>query len=223
MTVASPAAAVLAAVRDALWPALLTPQIAAHDAESGQTTGTGQAAALVQLYNWGERTTALELMLQHQPARWLPRNFATWNDFLADVTERGLTAAHAPADLRQWSYGRQHTVEIAHPVFGQHPWLAQLLGVAGSTGRQPAPGDFTTIKAIGAHFGPSERMIADLGQDLASPGAVRGNITAGESGNGRSPWYLDQFGAWLRGTTFALPAGGAGATHTLRLLPGGAS
>ena len=221
VTVGSPGAAVLATVRDALPGALLGPQIAAHDGAAGGATLDARATAkVVALYNWGERTTALELLLQHQPARWLPAGYRSWNDFLADVTERALVAAHAPADLRQWRYGRLHTVEIAHPVFGPHPLLARLLGVRGSTGVQAAPGDFTTVKAIGAHFGPSERFTADL----SSADAALGNVTTGESEDGRSPWYLDQFGPWLAGTTFALPGAGTAATHTLRLVPaGGAS
>ena len=108
-----------------------------------------------------------------------------------------------------------HTVEIAHPLFGGHRLLSGLLGIPGGTGPQPAPGDATTVEAIGAHFGPSERFTADLG----TPGAAVANLTAGQSGNPRSPWFLDQFGPWLRGTTFPLPLSGAEAVHTLRLVP----
>ena len=223
----SSGAAVLTAVREALWPALLVPQLQGnaagdthdpHDAHGNRRTiSAAQAAQLVNLYTWGERTTALELLLQNQPARWLPANFANWNDFLASAAERGLQASHAPSDLSRWSYGQRHTVEIAHPIFGEHRPLARLLGVTATTGSQPAPGDFTTIKAIGAHFGPSERFIADL----ASPDGALGNVTTGESGQGRSAWYLDQFRAWLEGRSFPLPRSGTVAKHTLRLLPAG--
>ncbi len=50
-----------------------------------------------------------------------------------------------------------------------------------------------------------------------------GNLTTGESENGHSPWYLDQFAPWLEGTTFALPGGETPAAHTLRLVPAGGS
>ncbi len=224
MTTGSAGAALVAAVREALWPALLGPQLAAHAANlsgNGKTLSAAELASLVELYNWGERTTALELLVGNQPVRWLPSRFATWNDFLATATEDGLKAAGAPADLRRWRYGKLHTVELVHPVFGPHPLLARLLGIAGSTGRQPAPGDFTTVKAIGPHFGPSERFIADLSKDMTSWHAALGNLTTGESENGHSPWYLDQFAPWMAGTTFALPGGETPATHTLRLVPAG--
>ena len=220
MTTGSSAAALLTTVRESLWPTLLGPQLTAHVA-GGQAFSAAEVASLVKLYNWGERTAALELMLQNQPARWLPAAFANWNDFLATATEQGLRAAQAPADLSRWPYGKLHTVELMHPVFGPHPLLARLLGIAGSTGRQPAPGDFTTIKAIGPHFGPSERFVADLSKDRTSWHGALGNVTTGESENGHSPWYLDQFAPWLAGTTFALPGGETPAAHTLRLVPAG--
>ncbi len=221
MTTESSAASVITTAREALWPALLGPQLRASAA--GQPLSPSQLASLVKLYSWGERTTALELLVGNQPARWLPAQFGNWNDFLATATEEGLKAAHAPSNLSRWPYGKLHTVELAHPVFGAHPLLARLLGVAGSTGQQPAPGDFTTVKAIGPHFGPSERFIADLAKDMTSWHGALGNLTTGESENGHSPWYLDQFAPWLEGTTFALPGGETPAAHTLRLVPAGGS
>ncbi len=216
MTVGSPAAAIVTAARQAIWPSLLIPQLQAHD---GAGVTLKQAASLAQLYSWGERSTALELLLQNQPARWLPHGYAHWSDFLAVVVERGLVGSGAPGDLRGWQYGQLHTVEIAHPILGEEHLLSDLLGVRGTTGAQPAPGDATTIKQIGAHFGPSERFTADLGSRSGTPGAAFANITTGESEDGRSPWYLDQLRPWMDGTTFPLPLGATESTHTLRLLP----
>ena len=213
MTVTSPEAAIVTAFRQVAWPSLLIPQIEAHD---GASTDARQAASLVQLYTWGERTTALELLLQNQPTRWLPHPYARWSDFLTVLIERSLKAAQAPGDLRRWQYGQRHTVEIAHPILGDEPLLARLLGVRGSSGSFPAPGDATTIDAIGAHFGPSERFTADL----RDAGATFANITTGQSEDGRSPWYLDQFQPWLNGTTFPLPLQTQQMSHRLRLVPG---
>ncbi len=208
----SAGAAVVSTVRKVLWPSLLVPQIMAHD---GSNTDARQAARIALLYTWDEQTTALELLLQNQPARWLPNGFANWNDFLAAVTERALKATGAPSDLSTWQYGQIHTVEIADPLFGDQKILSALLGIAGTTGQQPAPGDDTTIKQMQRHFGPSERFTADL----SSPDATYGNITTGQSEDGRSQWYLDQFKSWLTGTTFDLPSREGSGTHTLRLLP----
>ncbi len=210
MRVGSPAAAIVESVRKELWPALLVPQLEAH----GGVTAD-QAASLVALYTWGERGSALELMVQHAPARWLPKGVSNWNDFLTMNLDLAMRQAHAPGNLAKWQYGQVHQVKIEHPVFGAHPLLSQLLGVPAGSGERPAPGDATTVDAMGAQFGPSERFTADL----SSTDAALGNITTGESGNPQSPWYFDQFHAWLAGQSFALPGSGTEATHTLTLLP----
>ncbi len=210
MRVGSPAAAIVTAVRNELWPALLIPQIRAHGGVDDE-----QAASLASLYTWGERSSALELLIQHEPRRWLPKGFANWNDFLAESIAEALRQAHAPRSLARWQYGQVHHVEIAHPVFGAHPLLSRLVGIRPGSGVQPAPGDATTVDAIGTHFGPSQRFVADL----SSPDAGLGNITTGQSANPRSPWYLDQFRPWLEGRSFPLPGAGSEAAHTLTLVP----
>jgi penicillin amidase len=209
MAVGSPAAAIVAAARSNVWPALLEGQIAAHD---GCTPA--QAVRLADLYTWPETNTALENLLDHMPARWLPRGETNWNDFLAGVVEQGLREAGAPRDLRRWRYGAMHQVEIEHPLFGAHRIVNLLLGAVTGSGARPAGGDMTTIDAMGRSFGPSERFTADL----AASGATLANIVTGESGNVGSPQYLDQLQPWLDGTTFSLPLQG-GADHTLMLLP----
>ena len=77
----------------------------------------------------------------------------------------------------------------------------------------------TTVKQVGAAFGPSERFTADLG----NPDGTTLNIVLGQSGDPVSPWYMDQFQAWLRGSTYPFPfspaAVQAAATHTLTLTP----
>ena len=206
----SAGAAIVTTARQALWPALLVPQIEAHDNADGP-----EALRFTELYTWGERTSALELLLQHRPARWLPKAYANWNDFLAIILAASLKEAHAPSTLAKWQYGQVHTVELADPVFGTHHLLARAFGIRATSGRQPAPGDATTIDAIGAHFGPSQRFTADL----SSPDAALGNITTGQSANPRSPWYFDQFGTWLAGQSFPLPAQNTEAAHKLTLTP----
>jgi penicillin amidase len=207
----SPAAAIAVAARAEIWPLLLTAQIRAHDGQNWRVS----AQDLAKLYTWGERNTALEELLLHMPARWLPAAFASWNDVLTDAVELGLQHGDAPGDLSRWRYGNYHPVEIAHPILGSHSLLSLLLGVRTGSGEQPAGGDGTTVKQTAQHFGPSERLTADL----ADAESTRANITTGEAGNPASPWYLDQFPAWLNGSTFALPLQNPAIAHTLRLLP----
>jgi penicillin amidase len=209
----STAGAIATATRSELWPILLSAQLSAHDrATSGHHR---DPADLIPLYTWNERTFALEQLLEHTPARWLPPNFHSWDDLLTFAVDQALQRLHAPSDLTRLTYGAIHPVEIAHPIFGSHTVLSQLLGVPTGTGFHPIGGDNTTIKQTGLHFGPSERFTADL----AHPESTLANITTGQSGNPASPWYLDQFLPWLNGTTFPLPLNYPRSTHTLTLTP----
>lgn len=210
MSAGSPAAAIVASANAELWPALLVPQIVAHD---GGSRGAAQRVAL--LYLWNERTTALESLLQHSPPRWLPPGVASWNDLLTTIVERGLHSAGAPRDLTRWQYGSTHKLNIEHPLFSGRAWLAILLNATTGSGPRAIGGDATTIDAIGRSFGPSERFTADL----SDTEATLANVTTGESGNPASPWYLDQLIPWLHGTSPRLPLNKDVAEHTLTLLP----
>jgi penicillin amidase len=211
MSAGSPAAAIVAAAHHVLWPALLVPQILAHDGGS-----RSDAITVANLYRWQESNSALEDLLAHTPARWLPRGARNWNDFLTVVVEQGLSEAHAPHDLSHWQYGAIHRIEIEHPLFNGRSIYRWLFGTPTGSGAQPIGGDSTTIDATGPAFGPSERFTTDL----ASPSSTIANIVTGESGNPVSPWYLDQLQPWLQGTSFALPLENSHAGHTLLLVPG---
>jgi penicillin amidase len=208
LTPDSAAAAITVATRNELWPMLLSAQLRAHG-----ITDDKQNADLTALYIWGEKGTALERLIAHQPKRWLPAGFANWNDLLTAAVVRALK--QAPGNLATWKYGTYHPVEIAHPVFGSESFLSRLIGARTGTGLQPLGGDATTVHAAGLHFGPSERFTADL----ANPDHTFANITTGESGNPASPFYLDQFPAWQTGTTIPLPLNQPTTSHTLKLLP----
>jgi penicillin amidase len=208
LTPDSSAAAIAVATRAELWPMLLQGQLRARG-----ITEKKSLAELSALYTWEEKNTALENLLLHQPKRWLPADVPTWNDLLTLAVTRALK--HAPHNLAEWKYGDYHPVEIAHPVFGSQSFLSLLLGARTGTGLQPNSGDGNTVKQTGLHFGPSERFTADL----SNPENTFANITTGESGNPASPWFMDQFNAWLHGATFTLPLHQTEATHTLTLTP----
>jgi penicillin amidase len=206
----SAAATIVSATRSRLWPALLVPQLLKQNPKPKLPLET-----LVRLYTWDEKNTALESLLQHTPARWLPSAYANWNVLLTACLDDALKQWHAPADLATWSYGSLHTIDIQHPILGSDGLFSRMLGAPLGSGDQPIGGDNTTVQATGVSFGPSERFTANL----ADPDATTANITTGESGNPDSPAYLDQFQAWLHGTTFALPMNKTTAVHTLTLLP----
>jgi penicillin amidase len=206
------APAITVAARAALWPLLLNPQMPPASEGAPQTS----AAAL---YSWGNKSYAEEWLIMHAPQRWLPKNYATWDDLLATSVADGLKAARAPADLSKWQYGQFHPIDIEHPVFGQAALLQRLIGVPTGTGVLPQSGDDVTVKQVGKSFGPSERFTAEMA-DLDKSTL---NVVFGESANPLSPWFMDQWSAWYHGTTFTLPfsdaAVNAATTHTLTLNP----
>ncbi|MGC2620039.1 MAG: penicillin acylase family protein [Acidobacteriaceae bacterium] len=199
MSVNSAPAAIVTAAKAVFWPMILQPKLGDE----------------WRLYSWAERTYAGEQILMKEPAAWLPKQYASWDDFLADLVRQGLAQAHAPGDLATWRYGVAHPVEVEHPLYGLLPWFKDWTGA----GPQPQSGDGTTVKQVGRSFGPSQRFTIDWS---AVDGATE-NIVMGESGDPLSPYYRDQWPYWYGGKTFALPFSEAAVTaataHTLRLEP----
>ncbi len=212
LTSNSAAAAIVDSTRTALWPLILTPRLASPNAPRSR-------AEPWQLYTWGERAFAEEQLIVHTPARWLPAAYPTWDDLLAAAVNQGLSDSGAPSNLARWSLGKAHPLEINHPLFGQSPTLARLVGIPTGVHSGRQSGDGTTIKQVGRSFGPSERFTADL----VHPDASTLNLVLGQAEDPLSPWFLDQFPAWLNVTTFPMPSTPAAiqsaATHTLTLTP----
>ena len=224
------APAIVNAARSVFWPMLLipklVPQVAPQLAQGadlaklkGLSPDQARAGNLWRFYVWGERDSVEEQLITHTPQRWLPAGYANWDNFLAAVAQRGLREMKAPSDLSTWGEGKAFPIDVEHPVFSQSRMLQALIGVATGTGPQPKSGDTTTVKQMGASFGPSERFTADL----SNPDATTLNLVLGESGNPVSPWYMDQFQDWLHGRTYPMPFTAAAmqgaAAHTLTLNP----
>jgi penicillin G amidase len=226
----SAAPAIVNAARTAFWPMVLIPKLAPQFAsqlaqgadlskEKNLPPETARTGNLWQVYKWGERESVEEELVTHKPARWLPSGYATWEDFLAAVTKRGLRDAKAPSNLSTWQEGKVYPLDLEHPVFSQSQLVQLLIARPTGTGLQPQSGDGTTVKQVQRAFGPSERFTADL----SDPDRTTLNIVLGQSGNPASPWYMDQFQDWLHGRTYPMPfspaATQAATTHTLTLSP----
>ncbi|MBV9608407.1 MAG: penicillin acylase family protein, partial [Acidobacteria bacterium] len=185
--------------RKELWRRLLEPKLGADHA----------------LYSWSMSSVALENILVHQPQRWLPKEYASFDDLLAAAIEHAVTRKDVPKDLATWTWGKEHPLYLQHPVFGRMPVLDPWSG----PGLKPQSGGRFTIKQVGRVFGPSERMTVDLA-DLDSSTM---NLVTGESGQLFSPHYMDQFRAWYEGFSFAFPfsdaALNAAKKHELTLEP----
>jgi penicillin amidase len=161
-------------------------------------------------YHWGMSSVWLENVLTRQPARWLPPGYSDYGAVLTAALENvvgqtRLVAASqdhavapvAPADLSQWTWGKNYPVEIDHLVLSQLPLAGRFTG----SGLHPLSGSGFTVKAVGRGFGPSERLtwnFANFDQSTL-------NLVTGESGIFLSPYYLDQWAAWYGGSTFAFP------------------
>jgi penicillin amidase len=199
VSIASPAAAIVDATRAALWPMTLKFRLGDE----------------WKLYRWYESSFVEEQIVSGQSRRWLPIQYSNWNDFLAKAVDNGLNAMNAPRDLTSWHYGDVHPVEVEHPLYGMIPWLRGWTG----TGVHPQSGDGTTVKQVSRTFGPSERLTVDFSNlDHSTL-----NLVIGESGDPLSPYYMDQWPYWYKGTTFRLPFSDAAvrtsAQHTLTLVP----
>jgi penicillin amidase len=217
---ANAAAPAIVVARAALWPLLINPQVAPQPNPTAQSeSGKTQPIPASTLYSWGNKAYAEEWLIMHTPSRWLPKDYATWDDLLATAVAQGLRAAKSPLDLSKWRYGQFRPIDIEHPIYGQSALLQRLIGIPTGTGVQPQSGDDVTVKQVGRTFGPSERFTADLA-DLDHSTL---NLVLGESANPMSPWFMDQWPAWYNGTTLPLPftnsAVDAATTHTLTLNP----
>jgi len=153
-------------------------------------------------YRWMMSTVWLENVVQHQPKRWLPENYANYDELLNAAVEAAVDAnpahdSHASQDLNTWKWGDFHPLEIEHPIFGKIPVLRRWAG----PGLQRLSGSEYTVKAVSRTHGPSERMTVDL----ANLDQSTLNLVTGEGGNLFSPYFMDQWKGWYEGFTFAWP------------------
>ena len=166
-------------------------------------------------YQWSMAPVWLENMLLLQPAQWLPAGYASWDELSAAAVNAAVSQPDAPRDLKDWRWGKDNFVDVEHPLFAGLPLFRRWTG----TGRQAQSGSGVTVKQVGTHFGPSERMTVDF----ANLDGSTLNLVNGQSGQIFSPHYMDQWRAWYEGTTFVLPFSAAAVdrarTHLLTLEP----
>jgi penicillin amidase len=166
-------------------------------------------------YKWFMSPVWLENVLTHQPARWLPPGYSSYDQLLTAAVEAAVNDASATRSLAMWRWGRVHRVDIKHPFWSHFPILKKGAG----TGSLPLSGDEQTVKQVGPHFGPSERLTVDF----ADLDGTTLDIVNGQSGNIFDEHYNDQWDAYYHGRTFILPfspeAVQRAGVHHLRLEP----
>jgi len=211
MTADSPAPTIGYRARVELARLLLEPKLGPVPKDPDQV----KATLNWKTYSWGMQSVWLENVLQHQPKRWLPESYDSYDDLLAAAVEAAVSGPVALQDLASWHWGTFQPVEIQHPILGRIPLLRRWTG----PGVQPQSGSGYTVKAVSRSHGPSERLTVDL-SDLDQSTL---NLVTGEAGNFLSPYYMDQWKAWYEGYSFKLPftpqAVAAAQQHLLVLEP----
>jgi penicillin amidase len=193
MTADSAAPAIAYQARAELARLLLEPRLGAAPTDAKQSA----AGLSWRTYSWGMQSVWLENVVHHQPGRWLPQAYGSYDDLLAAAVEAAVSAPEASQDLASWKWGEFRPVEIQHPILGRVPWLQRWTGPR----IQLQSGSGYTVKAVSRSHGPSERLTVDL-SDLDQSTL---NLVTGEAGNFLSPYYMDQWKAWYEGYTFKLP------------------
>jgi penicillin amidase len=167
-------------------------------------------------YRWEMSSTWLENVLIKQPGRWLPPGSANYDELLAAAVEAAVARPDSPKDLKDWKWGTFAPIDINHPILSRVPVVGRWSG----PGLHPQSGGGYTVKQVGRTFGPSERLTVNL--DALDESTL--NTVTGQSGNFSSPYYLDQWDAWYRGTTLPFPfskeAIQRSKAHELVLMPG---
>jgi penicillin amidase len=199
VTTGSAAAEIVDAAKQALWPLVLQPRLGDD----------------WKLYEWQNKDFVQEEMVDHSPAEWLPKQYANWDALLVAAVKQGMVDQHAPISLSEWSFGREHSINVKHPLYGMLPFFRGWT----STGPTELAGDETTVNHVRGLLGASQRLTVDW----SNPTGATENIVIGESGDPLSAYYIDQWPYWLHGKTFALPFGdpavSAATSHTLKLTP----
>lgn len=169
-------------------------------------------------YHWPMSTVFLQNAVTNNWTWWLPPGDVTFNDTLIASLEEAvkrLPRIVGSNSHEAWRWGNTIPLTFHHPLSYGIPWLGRVLDV----GPFPQRGTLTTVKSTTMTLGPSMRMVVDFSN---LDGSVQ-NITLGESGQVFSPYYMDQVGAWLAGTSFPMLFSDAavqkGAIHRLVLEP----
>ena len=100
----------------------------------------------------------LENVLTHQPQRWLPPGYSSYDRLLAAAVEDAINDASATSAISLWKWGRVHRTDITHPFWSHVPVLKKGAG----PGSLPLSAIPRRSSKVAPHFGPSERLTVDF-------------------------------------------------------------
>ncbi len=154
---------------------------------------------LVKNFQWSNFDTTLDRILKDQPADWLPKEFASYADFMrASYLEAvGILTRLLGADESKWTWGELAKARFPHPLSA-----APLIGTQFTVPPFPQNGTGGLIGAtVNVGSAVSMRLIADPGDwDKTQQG-----IALGESGLPKSPHWSDQLADWRAVTPREFP------------------
>ena len=178
-------------------------------------SGAASGALSWKSYHWAMSSVWLENVLTKQPARWLPPGYSDYGSLLTAALENAVQQTGGASELNQWKWGKYYPLEIDHLVLSRLPVIGRFTG----PGSHPLSGSGQTVKQVSRGFGPSERLTLNF----ANFDESTLNVVTGESGIFLSPYYMDQWAAWYRGSTFAFPFSPAATeqhrAHEMTLMP----
>ncbi len=149
-------------------------------------------------------------LLSERPAHLLPAGAADWDAVVLDAVDQvGEYATRDGRDLRDYTWGAQNVVRVAHPFARLAPRLARWLAAP----PEALPGDASLPRVQGRTSGASQRLVV-------SPGREQDGIfhmPGGQSGHPLSPFFLAGHDDWAAGRASPLLPGPA--RHLLRLVP----
>jgi penicillin amidase len=169
-----------------------------------------------KLYQW-RSSVFVQKVLTERPKRWLPKQYASYDELLAAAADRAVARLERESGSRRisgWAWKRFNSLQMLH-LLGRRGFLRWLLSITD----QPQNGTRYSIRAASPTDGPSMRFTADLGNWDES----LMQIPAGESGQVGSAHYKDQFSYWFEGKPITAPFSEAAEAdvrqHTLTLKP----
>ncbi len=157
------------------------------------------------------RPAVIQDLLSSRPAGWVERN--DWDSWLlsnlSGALQEGRRQQGSP--LAKWKWGHLLMWKFAHPIGKELPLVSGYFDI----GPIPMSGSSTTVKQTTPTLGPSERMVADLGDWDKSVQS----LTTGESGHVASKHYKDQWPAYYAGKSFPMEFEHVNAKEVLRIKP----
>jgi len=154
---------------------------------------------LVRNYQWSNFDTTLDRVLKEQPAAWLPKEFASYEDLLKACYDEAISnlSKRLGPDETKWTWGDYAKARFPHPLGG-----APLIGAQFTIPPVPQNGTGGLLGAtvnVGANV--SMRLIADPSDwDKTQQG-----IATGQSGLPKSPHWSDQLADWRAVTPREFP------------------